>query len=491
MKVHLNPNYSIRNESNCSYIIYSGNMNNLKKLNFPVAVTIPPFLGYILTNIGKYEFDSSMCMLSERLNISIDKVSTFVKKMVNNKSKQSLFFKGKEILLPPNILVKNEIGLSYDNSFSEPDFEPLDKYVPKRPGIPLFLNIMVTSKCLTDCVYCYADRSLKHKIDTKLILDIISQGKKNGIINIAISGGDVFAENNWKEILFHLYKNGYNQPFSTKVPLKEEDIRFLSSCGVREIQLSIDSFDSQILHKQLRVNVSYLKKLKNTLLYMGKHKIKVDAKTVLTRYNSSIENIKNMYEVLSSYECINSWNVVPAFCSAYKEGYSYQPNKNDLCEVFNFLDKLDAPFIIYKNKLMNTLPIQGKMFSSLDEFSTCNKGCVANVYSMCVFANGESSVCEMLYYNDFFYLGNIKHNRLKDIWNSSKAKRLYFANGKMNTSKDSPCFSCSSFKNCKEGLTKRICYADIVNSYGNEKWDYPDPRCPNALSCDMEKIITV
>lgn len=71
----------------------------------------------------------------------------------------------------------------------------------------------------------------------------------------------------------------------------------------------------------------------------------------------------------------------------------------------------------------------------LREYSSIeNKGCVANTYAISILSNGMASICEMLYYNKNFYIG------------------------------------------------------DIANAFNN-KWDYPDPRCPKAPIHDTKKVM--
>ncbi len=52
-----------------------------------------------------------------------------------------------------------------------------------------------------------------------------------------------------------------------------------------------------------------------------------------------------------------------------------------------------------------------------------------------------------------------------------------------------PCLKCNSFNKCKGGSSKKICYVDIVNVYGKGKHNFPDPRCPKALSANKKLMI--
>lgn len=72
----------------------------------------------------------------------------------------------------------------------------------------------------------------------------------------------------------------------------------------------------------------------------------------------------------------------------------------------------------------------------------------------------------------------MNNQTLLDVWNSSKAKDLYYIDKKRISCK-SPCYSCSIFKECREEYGG-VCWKEIIKVFGKDKWDYPDPRCPKA-----------
>lgn len=72
----------------------------------------------------------------------------------------------------------------------------------------------------------------------------------------------------------------------------------------------------------------------------------------------------------------------------------------------------------------------------------------------------------------------MNNQNLLDVWNSSRAKDLYYIDKKRISCK-SPCYSCSIFKECREEYGG-VCWKEIIKVFGKDKWDYPDPRCPKA-----------
>jgi len=45
-------------------------------------------------------------------------------------------------------------------------------------------------------------------------------------------------------------------------------------------------------------------------------------------------------------------------------------------------------------------------------------------------------------------------------------------------SEDNPCKVCEIFDSCYKNMNR--CWAEVVKAYGDENWDYPDPRCKMA-----------
>ena len=61
MYIYLNPQYVIRNENNCSYIIAKSALITAKlEYAMAFASVVPPSIGYILSHIGEGELNASI-----------------------------------------------------------------------------------------------------------------------------------------------------------------------------------------------------------------------------------------------------------------------------------------------------------------------------------------------------------------------------------------------------------------------------------------------
>lgn len=489
MKVSINPKYVIRNETKCSFIIYAGNLAQARNENGPLVSPIPPFIGFILSLFNGEEVDTTVKKVVERLDISEVKMRTFINKILNNKDAYITCFNNYKLYFPKELLIESDKYTVCPSLFHT---DPFEEFIPHRLSVPAYLNLMITSKCHTNCIYCYADRSRKDDMQTQTILRVIEEAKREGVVNVVLSGGDIFSHKDWRILLKKITDSDYEPFLSTKIPLREDEVIFLKRVNIKEIQYSIDSLDPDTIQKHLRVpGNEYVSKLKAAISYCDKYGLKMNVKTVLTKFNATIEEMKILFDYFSQHNNIISWNIIPAFCSVYREDYdTYKAEKKNLALIYDYLISLRADFCMYFPHLKDKLLLSSdKRFETVDNFVKENKGCTANSYSMSVFSNGKVSVCEMLYYNDFFYIGDVNKNSIREIWGSEKALAFYHFNEPTNRNAESPCYSCTVLQTCKKSPLKKICYADIINTFGSQKWDYPDPRCPQAPRCDLEKVM--
>ncbi|MBQ8220273.1 MAG: radical SAM protein [Bacteroidaceae bacterium] len=471
----LNPQFSIRNEKNSSYIVKKSwridpNIEN----DIALATIIPPAIGYILKTIGQDEYEKSLSYLSDNLGISKDVIRKFTTALIENEEKKSLFIGNERIIFPRRLLIKSDTPEDYEEIKPNASCNLLHL----RPQIPINLNFMITTKCTTNCCYCYAKRNLKKELQTDEIIRFIKECKDYGVINLSLTGGDIFAHKDWKLILATTIKCGYNPFLSTKTPLGKEDIEFLHQIGIKELQFSLDSSCPETLNQLVHVNNSYLPKVNNMFMYCEQSGIKLGIRTVLCETNSQVTQIKELHGFLSKFANIKDWVMTPAFFSEFKqeEYKKYEVPNENLIQVNSYIEATAKSFPIYLNKI-SECGYELKRERTVNDYVTKNQICYANSFSMSVLASGECTICEMLYENEEYTIGNIKDQSLFDIWNSPKALSLFTPN-QNEISTVSPCHTCKVFDECKKNIAKRVCYADIAKTNGGATKDLPDPRCP-------------
>ena len=175
--------------------------------------------------------------------------------------------------------------------------------------------------------------------------------------------------------------------------------------------------------------------------------------------------------------------MTPAFFSKYKESEykSLEVNNDDLIWVFEFSRRSDLAFGVGLSKI-SANGYELKKSKTTEDYVCQNQVCMANTTCISILANGDCSVCEMLYDNPEYLIGNVHNSSIREIWNSEKAMGLYRMTQNLFP-EASPCRRCDVFGKCRNEYGKRVCYLDIAKS-GKTKW-YPDPRCPEAEEVDL------
>lgn len=264
MYIALSSAFSIRNEASTSFLIRVQKIIDLNNNEFG-AFCIPPFMGYILSHIGDYEYGHSINAISDALKVSPESIDNFVQQLIENpENKQFKFSDTKSVVLPSNLLKKYS-DRPHPIIFEDSKFNGLENFVIARPTVPLYANFMVTIKCTTDCIYCYANRKLQPTLKTDKILAVIKELHDQGTINLTLTGGDIFAHPDWHEILKCVRKYGYKPYISTKTPLGFDQIKVLRNLGYEEIQFSLDSTDPEILRSMINVDKDYINKVSSFL----------------------------------------------------------------------------------------------------------------------------------------------------------------------------------------------------------------------------------
>jgi radical SAM protein with 4Fe4S-binding SPASM domain len=207
--------------------------------------------------------------------------------------------------------------------------------------------------------------------------------------------------------------------------------------------------------------------------------------SVITTDNCDIENMTSIYDYIKDIKGITDWGLRPAFPSIYKNNsYSFTPTGEQIYKLFDEVEKLKAgaPFPITYDK---TFLERG--YSETKGGSQNFKGaeCSANRSHIFILPDGKVTLCEQLYWKPHFIMGDLSQQTIKEVWHSERA--MWFANlDKQQLQDGNPCKTCAIFDACYRNMNR--CWAEVVKAYGDEYWDYPDPRCELAPPHKVNKL---
>ena len=444
---------------------------------------IHPIYAMILCFIDGKAMDDCVNAAASYLSVPKELVSKFIETLVDNPNQVVLKGKDGISVFPPYTIVsvsKLQVIKRYSpDSFK---YEHID-LVMKRHLTPSTITLMVNNVCVTNCIYCYQDKS--HIANCTISLDrikkLIHEAYKLNVNTFDVIGGEFFLYKYWREVLAELRKYGYNPYLSTKMPLKEVDIQYLAELKVRDIQISLDSCIEEHLIESINVRKGYVQEMQECLKLLDKYGILIKVHSVLTRYTKEIDDMRSLYNFLKELNHLEDWHVVKGEETLYPRTEYNQIEIDTLSynNIVNYLEELSKT-----TNISIHFPQREQKKPSMDSKDKLKKAekkffnrafCSGLFSSLYILPDGQVTMCEQLYWNKRFIIGNVKSNSILEIWNSKEAKSLYEIKQE-DFPEDSLCHSCGKFKECR--TFRQVCYRDIIRKYGSQKWYYPDVKCP-------------
>ncbi|NVO10826.1 MAG: radical SAM protein [Bacteroidales bacterium] len=483
-KYVLNPDYNYKNDIKRTLITYNS-INQCETSSKGWFSIIHPIQAMLLSFFSTpTTLEQALENLSEFLDLSKLEAEKIISPYIENEEIIHTEYDGVVFSFPKKIIIEYSEKLKINYEYKPEDFvfQELDFETQRLFHCPSSITVMLTNQCVTNCLYCYADRekNIICSIPFSRIKEIISESKKLRIKNINLGGGEFFLYNRWYELLCELSNSGYDRNLiSTKIPINENDIKKLKQFPNLTFQISFDLITKEKINQLLGVQKSYIDKMKHTLELMDKYELPYHVISVLTNLNSGKEELSEMYNYLSTLKRIKEWQVRIAYRSLYtsNEFEKIKLDKQSRDDAFIYLDEL--------NKL-NTLKIGidksyiNRGFFTAEQGSKSFPGasCSANRSHIYILPDGNVTICEQMYWKNKFIIGNILENSIEEIWNSPAA--LKWVNFTKDDFRDeSPCKNCELLDECYNKYPNK-CWADVLKVYGDENWDYPDPRCKKA-----------
>lgn len=476
-KYILNTKYKLNNDKNRALLI--SNTDNGTDFTFlhPVHAILLSFF------TGDKTYDQVAMEIEKELGIAKDTLKGILTPFLENAKPVNLKYDNVCFKIPARVVVLNRkkeqrSDLNKEDFLINPPFD----FSTIRLNIPRSILFVINTNCYTNCTYCYADRKTKYlPLSTERILDIIDEAKQLGVNIVDISGGEFLLHKDWNILLRKMHENGFYPFISTKVPITESTINELLELGVKKIQLSLDSLDTQLQSRNLGCKKSYISQLLESIGLLNEKGMEIHIKSTLTKETCTISNIAPLLDYINSIHQIKSFSFTAIGYSHYlpKEHFcNIKPSLSQLREVQQFIRAhkrkgliigLDFRGVHYKDEYKNK--------SEFDKRTLCT----GNLTSFVLLPDGKVTICEELYWNKRFIIGDLVNASIMDAWNSPAAISLCNLSKELISS-ESACKFCSDFDLCRNKLG--VCWKHIIAYYGEDKWDFPDPTCPQSTLID-------
>jgi len=441
---------------------------------------IHPVHALLLTKFnGVTTLRDCLRVISDEFSISEDAAAEIVAPFLNNEESFALEYESQTFRFPPKTLVENNTGDKRDGVREEVLYinGPFD-FKTKRLNIPNNVLFVISTKCCTDCIYCYADRRTKYEpLATKRILEIIEDAKNAGMLSFDISGGEFFLHRDCVAIMEKLIQCGFDPLISTKVPVDDRLIDAVVEKGMKRVQFSLDTLNADIARNTLRVRDDYPKRIKQAIRRFDDLGVELTIKSTFTKYTMTEQNIGEIVEFVETLKNAKEYSLSIAESVLYQPLEAFQEMRvspEQMVATDRYVEKLSQTSTVKISK--NDRVTCQSDINNYGEFKNRSL-CSANVDGLIILPDGKVTICEELYWNPKFVIGNLLTNNILEVWNSDKARKLWNIQQSRMT-EDNQCGKCQDFDNCRYGLG--VCWKMIIMAYGDENHLYPDPRCPRA-----------
>lgn len=201
----LNPIYVLKND--VSRIVLatidlkdfeSSKHNNIITFIHPVYAIMLSFFN------GNNTLEENIKEISEYMGITEDQAVNIVSKFIENTGGISVEYDNSFFYFPDKMLIKhNERKIA--RSYTPSDFIINEEFdcESARLNIPLEASILINNKCMTKCIYCYADKRQIYdcSIPLERLKELIIEARMIGITSFDIQGGELFLYEHWYELL--------------------------------------------------------------------------------------------------------------------------------------------------------------------------------------------------------------------------------------------------------------------------------------------------
>ena len=271
-------------------------------------------------------------------------------------------------------------------------------------NIPASVTIEVDTQCNLRCKHCYIPDHGSDKLQISELDDIFRQLREMGTFEIVLTGGEIFIRDDSVDIVKLARKYGFDVIIFSNATLISEDIaRELGNYDVGMFSPSIYSIVDKI-HDGITGVDGSLQMTLSGLSYLKKYNVPVEVKTMVMKEN----------------------------CFSLDDIYAYCKNNGFGCVASPYLfcrtdcNKDPIGLRMDSNELKKVMPVVDEIIGfSPQERNADDYMCPTLQHSFGISATGKVFPCNAMFYE----VGDIRVNRLDEIWLSeklSKVKQLRF-----------------------------------------------------------------
>lgn len=304
---------------------------------------------------------------------------------------------------------------------------------------PLSLTIELTYRCNLNCSMCYLRKEenirrlkMQKEMTTEEIKKIISQAPK--ITAITFTGGEVFLRNDFMNILKFACRSHRTGIITNGTMIEDNHLKNIVKLGVSSIMFSLDG--PKDIHNKIRGQRGLFEKTINTVGKLQKIKSQYKLKRPIVTINSVItnDNVSFLEKIAQDAKNLQVDNLSFQYCDTAINRSGYHLSKKiDFTEnVLSKVEKIDKK--ILKEQLIKAKKTAQKSAINfllnprinINDFVNYYQQNLSLVKLICfrVWTHFRISPFGKAYPCFNYYLGDLKTQKLMDIWNSKKMRQF-------------------------------------------------------------------
>jgi len=284
---------------------------------------------------------------------------------------------------------------------------------------PRAVSFEITSRCNSNCIYCLADERIKTSKDipTQKVKEILNELDMLGTWFLLLTGGEPFLRDDIYEIVAHTEKHNFQtQIFTNGMLIDEKTAEKCSKYKNISFQVSLDSANSKHHEYNRGLDGSFDKAVQG---------IKNLTKYGLTPRIATVVTPKNFDDMEANAEFLHSLGVdfvriTPVTCigKAVKNKEKVFLNFDKLKELGEIIIEINKKY--GEELVFQVTPHMLQLDPDSPHLEKWNKKkmCGLGRSILHITSNGFAYPC-ILFVDDEFLLGDLKKEKLTDIWNNS------------------------------------------------------------------------
>ena len=393
-------------------------------------------------------------------------------------------------------------------------FKASDKYKVKyQPaGFPRMLFLLLTSRCNLNCKHCFInantyknkEKNQQNELTTEEVKSLLDYCDEYGLQTLDFGGGEPTLRNDFIEILLHAIRKKFAVTISSNGMFDYDKLKQIIYLLKRRrerdlsIQFSLDGAKADT-HDYLRGMKGCFDHLMDIFQNFKSNNVSFTVETSL--YKKNITELEDIIDICLKYK-VKMLTVHP-IKQIGRADENLLLDFENIKKSYNYIRKLNKNLPIHLKYNVDYLPIASFISNSyrqlhllknmdirkysapddiLDDPVTQNTDlCTAGMTSVCIDPFGNVIPCAFAYGYSNFTIGNIRNDRLLEIW---KLSEWDIYRGKWDIEDLNICSKCHWISGCGAYICRILPAITLNDFYG------PSPYCIKAKSnLEIEELV--